>query len=54
VGGQPQENEPGNMEVLADWASSWRRRVYGMAPPIETRDGVANLPVDGGGAASVN
>jgi hypothetical protein len=52
--GQPQENEPGNVEVLADWAASWRRRVYGMAPPIEARVGGANLPVDGGGTASSN
>jgi hypothetical protein len=39
AGGQPQENEPGNVEVPADWAASWRRRVYGMAPPIEARVG---------------
>jgi hypothetical protein len=54
VVGQPQENEPGNMEVLADWATSWRRRVYGLAPPMEVRVGGANLPADGGGTASIN
>ncbi len=54
VPGQPQENEPGNVEVLGDWAASWRRRVYGMAPPIEARVGEANLPADGGGTASSN
>jgi hypothetical protein len=54
VPGQPQGNEPGNVEVLADWAASWRRRVYGMAPPIEARVGGANLPLDGGGTASSN
>ncbi len=54
LGGHPQENEPGNVEVLADWAASWRRRVYGMAPLIEARVGGANLPADGGGAASGN
>ncbi len=51
VPGQVQEDGPGNVEVLADWAASWRRRVYGMAPSIEARVGGANLPIDGGGTA---
>jgi hypothetical protein len=51
---------PDNVEVLADWAASWRRRVYGMAPSAELslearpetsppRVVGANLPADGGG-----
>jgi hypothetical protein len=57
VPGQPQEDGPNNVEVLADWAASWRRRVYGMAPPIqamEAKVGGANLPIDGGGTGSIN
>jgi hypothetical protein len=54
AGGHSGEGEPGNVEVLADWAASWRQRVYGMAPSIEARVGGANLPADGGGAASIN
>ncbi len=54
VPGPPQEEGPGNVEVLADWAASWRRRVYGMAPPILARVGGANLPIDGGGTGSNN
>ena len=54
VPGQPQEDGPGNVEVLADWAASWRKRVYWMAPPIEARVGGANLPIDGGGTSSRN
>ncbi len=54
VPGQPQEEGPGNVEVLADWAASWRRRVYGVAPPIQARVGGANLPIDGGGTGSNN
>jgi hypothetical protein len=54
MAGQPQENEPGIVEVLADWAASWRRRVYGKAPPIEARVGGANLPIDGGGTSANN
>jgi hypothetical protein len=54
AGGNLGEGGPDNMEVLADWAASWRQRVYGMAPSIEARVGGANLPADGGGAASVN
>ncbi len=54
VGGHSREEEPGNLEVLADWAASWRKRVYGMAPSIEARVGGANLPADGGGTASIN
>ncbi len=49
-----QEEGPGNVEVLADWAASWRRRVYGMAPPIQAKVGGANLPIDGGGTGSNN
>ncbi len=49
VPGQPQEEGPGNVEVLADWAASWRQIVYGMAPPIQAGVGGANLPIDGGG-----
>jgi hypothetical protein len=52
VPGQTQEDGPGNVEVLADWAASWRRRVYGLAPSIEARVGGANLPIDGGGTSS--
>jgi hypothetical protein len=54
--GQPQEEGPNSVEVLADWAASWRRRVYGMAPPVqatETKVGGANLPIDGGGTGSI-
>ncbi len=54
VGGHSREEEPGNVEVLVEWAASWRSRVYGMAPSIEARVGEANLPADGGGTASVN
>jgi hypothetical protein len=54
AGGNLGEGGPDNVEVLADWASSWRRRMYGMAPSIEARVGGANLPADGGGTASVN
>ncbi len=54
VPGQPQEEGPGNVEVLADWAASWRRRVYGMAPPIQARVEGANLLIDGGGTGSRN
>jgi hypothetical protein len=57
VPGQPQEEGPNSVEVLADWAASWRRRVYGMAPPIqamEVKVGGANLPIDGGGTGSIN
>jgi hypothetical protein len=54
VPGQPQEEGPGNVEVLADWAASWRRRVYGVAPPIQAKVGGANLPIDGGGTGSNN
>jgi len=57
VPGQPQEEGHDNVEVLADWAASWRRRVYGMAPPIqamEAKVGGANLPIDGGGTGSIN
>jgi hypothetical protein len=54
-----------NVEVLADWAASWRRRVYGVVPsaelPLEARPGTgplrvvgANLPTDGGGSATIN
>jgi hypothetical protein len=55
--GQSQEEGPNSVEVLADWAASWRRRVYGMAPPIqavEAKVGGANLPIDGGGTGSIN
>ena len=54
--GQPQEGQD-NVEVLADWAASWRRRVYGMAPPLQAGGGHvggANLPLDGGGAGALN
>jgi hypothetical protein len=54
--GQPQEGQD-NVEVLADWAASWRRRVYGMAPPLQAgggNAGGANLPLDGGGAGAFN
>ncbi len=54
VPSQPQEDGPGNVEVLADWAASWRKRVYRMALPIEARVGGANLTIDGGGTASKN
>ena len=57
VPGQPQEEEQDNVEVLADWAASWRRRVYGMAPPLQAGGGNvggANLPIDGGGAGAIN
>ncbi len=54
VPGQPQEEGPGNVEVLADWAASWKRRVYGMAPPIQARVGGANLPINRGGTGSNN
>ena len=57
VPGQPQEEGPNNVEVLADWAASWRRRVYGMAPPVQAGGaniGGANLPIDGGGTGSIN
>jgi hypothetical protein len=54
AGGNPGEGEPCSMEVLADWAASWRWRVYGTTPSIEARVGGANLPADGGGAASIN
>ena len=54
AGSQPQGDEPGNVELLADWAATWRRRVYGMELPIEARVGGANLPIDGGGTASIN
>ena len=54
VPGQPQEEGPGNVEVLADWAASWRRRVYGIAPPIQAGVGGANLSIDGGGTGSNN
>ncbi len=47
-----QEEGPGNVEVLADWAASWRRRVYGEASPILAKVGGANLPIDGGGTGS--
>ncbi len=50
--GQPQEEGLNNVEVLADWA--WRRRVYGMAPPIQAGVGEANLPIEGGGTGSNN
>ena len=56
VPGQPQEGQD-NVEVLADWAASWRRRVYGMAPPLQAGGGNvggANLPLDGGGAGAIN
>jgi hypothetical protein len=56
---------PDNMEVLADWAASWRRRVYGVMLSadllVEVRPGAgvprvggANLPADGGGSATNN
>jgi hypothetical protein len=56
---------PDNVEVLADWAASWRRRVYGMVLSVElsleARPGTAqsrvvgaNLPADGGGPAANN
>ncbi len=54
--GQPQEGQD-NVEVLADWAASWRRRVYGMAPPIQAgggNAGGANLPLDGGGTSTTD
>ncbi len=54
VPGQPQEEGPGNVEVLEDWAASWRRRVYGMAPTIQARIEGANLPIDGRGTSSSN
>jgi hypothetical protein len=55
--GQPQEEGHDNVEVLADWAASWRRRVYGMAPPLQAGGvnvGGANLPIDGGGTGAIN
>jgi hypothetical protein len=57
VPGQPQEEGPNNVEVLADWAASWRRKVYGMAPPLQASEanvGGANLPINGGGTGSNN
>jgi hypothetical protein len=30
AGNGHREGEPDNVEVLADWAASWRRRVYGV------------------------
>ena len=57
VPGQPQEEGQDNVEVLADWAASWRRRVYGMAPPLQAGGGNvggANLPIDGGGTGAIN
>jgi hypothetical protein len=58
-------DSPDNVEVLADWAASWRRRVYGVVPSaelsLEARPGAApprvvgaNLPADGGGPAANN
>jgi hypothetical protein len=55
---------PDNVEVLADWAASWRRRVYGVMPSaelsVEARPGTAqsrvggvDLPADGGGSAAI-
>jgi hypothetical protein len=60
-----EEESPDNVEILADWAASWRRRVYGVVPPAElplevrpgaapSRVGGANLPADGGGPAAFN
>ncbi len=65
AGNDHREEDPGNMEVLADWAASWRQRVYGVAPSAEAPAGVrpgeapsrvggANLPAEGGGAATFN
>ncbi len=54
VPGQSQEEGPSSVEVLADWAASWRRRVYGVAPPIQVGVGGANLPIDGGGTGPNN
>jgi hypothetical protein len=56
---------PENLEILADWATYWRRRVYGvmsLANPMadvrpgggESRVGGVGLPADRGGPAAVN
>jgi hypothetical protein len=61
AGNGHREGESDNVEVLADWAASWRRRVTSAELPAEARHGGApprvggaNLPVDGGGPAALN
>jgi hypothetical protein len=43
AGAGHREGEPDYVEVLADWAASWRRRVYKVIPsaelPVEARPG---------------
>jgi hypothetical protein len=35
VGAAHDAEAPDNLDILADWATSWRRKVYGVSPLAE-------------------